>query len=334
MLRRNLNLAIGIAISCVSLWLLFRSVPLDEIVKSLRAPNYWWLIPSLVFGFLAMWIQAARWHILTSPLKKIAMLEIFTATSIGLMFNNVLPFRLGEYARVYVLTRQDEDLPQAPVLATVLVERLVFDLGFLIAVVLWVFLFVPHNRSFEVAGSAVWAALFLLIPLAIIIFTAAKPQSVCKVASFVLRLLRLKNRDSVQQSIYRFADMIIRIRRVKIATTAIVLTGLTWLSMAVSIHFLFISFSFSLPFSASFVLLGAVALAIFLPSLPGSIGTFHLAAALALSVYAIAGADARAFSIVLHLSQYIPTTVIGLVFLRRVNLSIKQMRKNVAVEKL
>lgn len=320
---------VGFAATTISIWLLFRSVPLDEMARAMRAPNYWWLVPNLLFGFLAMWLQAARWRTLVSPLKNTPMLDIFSATTIGLMFNNVLPFRLGEYARVFVLSRQDKDLSQAPLLATVLVERLVFDLGFLVAVVLGVFLFVPFYRELELAGSAVPIALLLLIPLIIIVLTATRPRAVSKAVSALLRLVPVRRRTSAQQSMDSFADMILRIRKRKVIAKAITLTILTWISMALSIYFLFVSFSFHLPFTAAFVLLAAVVLALFVPSLPGSIGTFHLAAVLALSTYQIAGADTRAFSIVLHLSQYIPTTVIGLIFLHRVNLSLTQIRESV-----
>jgi len=69
---------------------------------------------------------------------------------------------------------------------------------------------------------------------------------------------------------------------------------------------MFIAFSFRLPYATSFVLLVVVTLAMFVPSLPEYIGIFHLAAAITLSIYNIADADTRAFSIVIYLSQYIP----------------------------
>ena len=74
-------------------------------------------------------------------------------------------------------------------------------------------------------------------------------------------------------------------------------------------------------------MIAAVSLAMFIPSIPGHIGVYHLASVVTLSIYGISEADARAFSIVLHLVQYIPTTLIGWFFLKRTHLSLGAMRR-------
>ncbi len=317
-------------VTVLSVWLVFRSISLHQILNALRAANYWWLIPNLAFGFLALLFQAVRWRVLISPLRRLPIRDVFAATSIGLLINNILPLRLGEYARAHVLARRDSELSASPLLASVLVERVIFDIGLLAIILLIVSFFIPLYRDFEFGTSAIVGVALLIILLTLVIMAVVLPRTMLRVVSGILRVLPVGYRPSVRESMQQFFDMMLLMRKRDVVQMGFVITAVIWLCMALSIYSLFQSFSFHLPFTASFVLLAALVLAMIIPSLPGYIGIFHLAAVLTLSAYDIGDAGARAYSIVLHLSQYVPTTILGLIFLHRINLSLGQIKSSVA----
>src|SRR4051794_22277853 len=102
--KKLLRPLIGIAISLVCLVLLGRSVNLDQVGKSLREANLIWLIPAVGVYFVGTFIRSWRWERLLSR-HDVPIMDLFRALIIGFTLNDVLPFRLGEIARVFLVAR-------------------------------------------------------------------------------------------------------------------------------------------------------------------------------------------------------------------------------------
>ena len=126
--KKVVYLLIGLGISVVLLWLLFRNINFTELVAALRGANYLWLIPNILLIVLTMYQRAFRWRYMVAPIKKVRFSKLLAATCIGFMANNVLPLRLGEFVRAYSLSSQDREVTKSASLATIFVERMVFDL--------------------------------------------------------------------------------------------------------------------------------------------------------------------------------------------------------------
>ena len=328
--KKKLIFSIGLLASIISLWFVFHTIPANDLWQSLKKPNYLWLIPNLILGLLAMIQQAYRWRIVILPIQKVAVSKLFAATLIGFLANNLLPFRLGEYARVISLSQQNKNLPPASLLATVLVERLVFDLSFLIIVSMGVLYFVPTNLDAQLKTAVLISLSLVAVVITILLSAASKPDGLVSIILKTLFFLSPKRKQSLSNSIYRFIKGLAFLKNKKIISIGVGQTALIWLFMALSIFCLFKSFGFKLPLTASFVMIAFVSMAMFIPSMPGYIGIYHLATVLTLSAYNITGADARAFAIVIHLSQFLPTTILGFYFLHRTHLSVRSLNKNLS----
>ncbi|MGH2367529.1 MAG: lysylphosphatidylglycerol synthase transmembrane domain-containing protein, partial [Chloroflexota bacterium] len=121
-MRRHLQLGLGIAVSAVCLVLAVQGLELDQVGHALAGARYVWLLPALALYFGGVWVRAVRWRTVLTPLANIPAARLFPVVVIGYMANNVLPARLGEIARCYVLRRR-EGIPQSAALGTVLLER-------------------------------------------------------------------------------------------------------------------------------------------------------------------------------------------------------------------
>ena len=137
----------GFVLSLFFLVIFFRKIDLVTIWNSFLSVEYLYVIPLVVFNIFSFWVRAKRWQYLLAPIKKIKISPLFHATAIGFLANNILPARIGELVRAYVLGSK-EKISKTSSFATIVVERL-FD-GFtilLLFLVVILFLPFPPDRS-------------------------------------------------------------------------------------------------------------------------------------------------------------------------------------------
>ena len=91
--------------------------------ETLRSSDYWWLVPALV-ALVASTRRAGamRWRYLFARETRPPFGPVLSATILGQFFNNVLPARAGEPARIIALN-QSTGVSRAETTATVVVER-------------------------------------------------------------------------------------------------------------------------------------------------------------------------------------------------------------------
>ena len=111
------------AISAILLLLVARSVAgeWDDLVAALGAADWRLLIPAVGLYFVGTWLRSMRWGLLL-PAYALRTGSLFKALVIGFTVNNLLPLRMGEIARAYLLARWHQ-VPYGATVASLLVER-------------------------------------------------------------------------------------------------------------------------------------------------------------------------------------------------------------------
>ena len=112
--------AVGSAVFLAVFLLLF--VDMDTIGNVLNDADYAYVMPSLLFYFLAVWFRTARWKFLLRPLIGKPKKSIYSVVIVGYMANNLIPIRIGEVIRAYYLSLR-EGCSTSAVFGTVAVER-------------------------------------------------------------------------------------------------------------------------------------------------------------------------------------------------------------------
>jgi uncharacterized protein (TIRG00374 family) len=316
----QIKIWLGVAVSAVLLWVAVRGVNLDEVLQQLRQVQVVWLIPVLVSILVRFWFTAVRWQLLLRPTKRIGIHRLFAITMIGFMANNVLPARLGEFVRAYALGRS-EALPASTPFATIVIER-IFD-GFTLLV------FLVGGLSFlRPTRTLLWAAglscgLYVVVLASLLairtghglgLLTAVLDRLPERVGAPARRLL-----ESFRAGLDVLGD-----------PSAVVGTALLsiviWVVNALGVEAMFRAFSLDLPFYASFLVLGVIAVALVLPSAPGYVGPFQAGTVQGLALLGVARETALSLSIVYHLCNYIPITIAGLAYLSALNLTLGELR--------
>jgi glycosyltransferase 2 family protein len=329
--KRSLYISLGIAISIILLWVLFRNIKFSELVTALQNANYFWLLPNIFFVMFAMYQRAYRWRFMLLPIKHVAFSKLLAATCIGFMANNVLPLRLGEFVRAYSLSSQDKEISKSASLATIFVERMVFDLVALLLIFGIVLATSNFNIHEDMRNGTYIAILVALVGIFFMFVLALRPEQSGMLMTRYLFFVPSQTKLKIQEIVLKFSKGLEFIKDAKIVTSVSIQTLFVWLFMGISNYFVYKAFGFDLPISASFVLLVVVSISILVPSSPGFVGVYHYGTVWTLANYGINREQALSFALVLHAAQYIPITAMGFYYLRKEHLSLKKLEQD-AVE--
>ncbi|MDX9858245.1 MAG: lysylphosphatidylglycerol synthase transmembrane domain-containing protein [candidate division Zixibacteria bacterium] len=328
--KRVISIAVGILISVALLYAVFHKISIRELVAVLQRVNYWWLLPNMMLVILSLYQRAYRWQFMLEPIKRVSYSALLASTCIGFMANNVLPLRLGEFVRAYSLSRQDADISKSASLATIFVERMVFDLMALLAILGGVFAVsslpvTDSELSMSLEKGTYVAVAVAVFGLAFVLYLATRPQQAGMLVVRTMFFLPGGVKQRIQDVVMRFSRGLEFMTDQTAVFWVATHTLLIWLVYGLSNYFVFQAFGFDLHLAASFVLLVIVSISILIPSSPGFVGVYHAGVAVTLKLYGVPTEQAGAFALVLHAAQYIPVTALGFYFLKTRHLSLKRL---------
>lgn len=319
-MRRTLHLAIAVGISALCVWLSMKEVDLARVAESLREANYLGFAGVMAITIFAFWVRAIRWRLLMRVERPIGTRSLFSATMIGFMANNVLPFRLGEFVRPWALARR-EKMSKSMLLATIVVERAI-DMLTLLAI-FGVALLVSPIAENTPAGRLVQggARVLLVLAVSLTVFVVAAERN-RRLAHAVLGVLPAGLRERASRLLERFLDGFALFRDVGRMLQVFLLSFGMFLSFAVALWITGWSLDITLPWYAGLVMLVVTAIGIMVPAAPGYVGTLNVACTAGLALYGVGKTPASAYGWFYFFSQWLPITAVGLYFLNREGLSL------------
>jgi uncharacterized protein (TIRG00374 family) len=96
----------GIAVSSLLIWWALRGVDVGQVWREVREANGWLLLASVTVATSAFLLRALRWKVLLRPIRRgTSLSHRFVAVNIGFAVNNLLPARVGEFARAWTISR-------------------------------------------------------------------------------------------------------------------------------------------------------------------------------------------------------------------------------------
>lgn len=310
----------------------FRQADLSQVWREIRAADAWALILLLGVTGLTYLLRALRWQVLLEPLGPTRLREVFRTTVIGFAANTVLPARIGEIVRPYLLARR-ERLSVPATFTTIILERLLDFVTVLTLLGLFVVFFDPGldhvNRAVygtvKVGGlvGAIAAAGVLLI----LALNAVRPALTHRVVDFLLRPLPHRLRDRVSGLAYGLLDGLAVTRDPALLARAVALSYPLWLSIAAGIWLVTVAFHMTIPFTGSFLIVALLVVGVAVPT-PGAVGGFHEAFRVGAAVfYGVPNDRAVGAALVLHAASFVPVTLLGGLFMVQDGLDLARMRR-------
>jgi uncharacterized protein (TIRG00374 family) len=298
---RTLVALVGVPIGIVFLWLAVRDADLQAVWDTLRDARPA-LVGLAVAAFGAVYVlQATRWRRIAAT-PEIGVPRFVEMTVSGVAVNNVLPGRIGDFLRARWLGLAAR-MPAGRAFGTVVLDR-AFDLVTLVGLL--------------VIGIAAVASSEWLVELAAV--------GVVVVLGFgvVLLLSRTyigrRERDRRERGLVRklVRDTLERLaeplgRRQVVVWLALSLAA--WGAWAVAALLVARSLDIELSVTDALFVTAVLNLGSAVPSSPGYVGTYEWLGVASLGLMGIDNEPALAFTILLHASWYVPTTLVGAVAL-------------------
>ncbi len=326
----NWKTLIGILISAAFLYLAIRKVDVHGLWETLRNANHFFIVPVVLLSLFSAMMRSIRWRYLMRPVKDIGLRSLVSATFIGLMANNVLPARLGEFVRAYAIGEK-ERVSKSSSFATIVFERTLdgFTLLFFLLIVL-----IFYGISFPgwLRNASYFALVFYAAAVIFLILLKLKRERAIVIAEFLLRPVPERMRPPAIRILHAFVDGLAVMHSTRNTAVSAMFSLLVWLPHVLIIHLLLLSFDVHLTILASFMLLVSLGIGVMIPSAPGFIGTIQYVCILGLALFSVPRELALSFSIVYHASVFIPVTAVGLFFLFSEQLSLADIMGSMARE--
>jgi uncharacterized protein (TIRG00374 family) len=114
-----LKYGISIILLVVSIYLTVDGIDFSKLYSAILSIDYFWVVAPLPIVVLSHLMRAIRWKLLLSPFHKAkSILNLFSATMVGYLFNNISP-RGGELVRPYIYSKR-EKISYSSTFATIL----------------------------------------------------------------------------------------------------------------------------------------------------------------------------------------------------------------------
>lgn len=316
--------ALGVTLSAVCLWIAFRQVPLVDLAARLRLGDYRWLLVYPVLATALNLLRSEIWRLLLG--RRVTRANAFWAYGTGFLVNNVLPFRMGEAARIGLLAAR-EQLPVVEVAAAAGLER-VLDLVWVIAIVA---ISLPVNG----VGPDVRRAL-LGVQITAVVAIGAIGIVIVAGHRFTGVLSALSARLMPQASppiVARWRELttgLSAMRRPGVALRTIVGSAVVWMITIVLQWTVLKAFQPNAGLQDAALLVGLVSIAAAVPAAPGAIGTYQWVAqqALALPFPALyTPSRALAAALVSHAASYVFSSMLGAIGLWYFGVSLSRLRR-------
>lgn len=307
----------GVLVSLVALVIIFIIVDWKEVLTALNQAEYKYLLLGIPVYLIAYGFRALGWR--TLLMEEVSYKRVFLTMQAGYLFNNFLPFRLGEVGRAMLLGRSG--LGFWRVLSTILIER-AFDMilaaGLLIGTMPFVF---GSAQSRKVAFGVLGFVLLGLVTMHLL-------------ARYQNRVISLFERISARWSlISRFG--VERLNAFFQGLTALVqlsrfLRVLAWMIMSWGLalvyqHLLLLAFVPDARLAWTAFGVGTASLGVALPSSPSYVGVFEAAWIGALAIFDVPTSAAFAYAILAHVLHILISVVFGVYALSLEGESLSQL---------
>ncbi len=316
---------LGLLATVVFLGLALYEVDPGRLAAELRQVNYLWLIPSALCTLAGYVLRTVRWGTILSGAARASFRTLFAVLIMGFATNNLLPGRLGELWRAYLLGRK-RNVRKTFALASVFVER-VFDGLVLLGLLGVVSVLVPlpgWGRQLQLLGALVFVG--ATVGLALVLW---QPLLTRRLFALLARPLPARISAWSDGALEAFIDGLGALRRPSVLITATLLSIGVWAFEGASYVLLSRGMSLGLPGSTELPALGltlvTINLGIMVPSAPGYVGTQEFFGKQALGVFGVGAETALVLVLVSHAVQYALVTGLGLTFFAREHLSLRSL---------
>ncbi len=324
--KRYAGMVILYLIAGLCIFWVFYDVRLERFQDSLSIRNWKWIPLAILFQMANFGLQGLRWELLLQPIGKLPWKKTTRAVFAGQLVNGLFPMRIGELARVYLVSRWlSVDFFAA--IPSISVETL-FDSLCLAIAIGTIAIFVPLPQS--MLNAVILFGSTSLIATGIFVFIVfwkrkALQQAITSGSFFE----KLWNR--LQKVFHRLLDGLQEIGFSGAFFISLFISLLMLITQATAFWLVMLACGLKLSAWAGFFVFLIVHLGTMIPSAPSNIGTYQFFTVLGLSLFGIDKSIAAGFSLVVFVILTAPILLAGFYAIQRTGLTLRSMRTDLGL---
>jgi len=319
--RVVINLLLSAVVASLFLYLAFRNVPVAELRAAMQRFEPVWLFPAFGISFLLQVFRAWRWQMELRPLERIPLGRLWVVTSVAYMAINLIPARLGEVVRPWLLSRRSS-VSISNVVGNLVVEKTMDS--FCIVFFILIGLLTTSDLPEWVRRGAMFPAMAALLLATLVVLLYAKGEP------FVDRWVVTYLPERFGAGLKRVTKAIVAGMQIlpdtRLLATVFAVSLALWFLPILSSWVIIRAFDFTVPFNAALIVFIFIGFGTALPNAPGMIGPFQYACVLALGIFGVSQADALAYGLVLNAIQLLSLVLQGVIALPLAQISAEDWR--------
>ena len=315
---RGRLILLGVLLAILAALIVWHHPELSLVEDAFTAVSWFWVGVAVVINLLSVAVRASAWRVVIThaiPPPFPTWRVVFSAFCVGLLGNAALPGRVGELARVAVITRHVRRRPGtwATIVGTVFTHRM-FDVIAAIGLVIYV-LYTARIPDWVKPALAIVLGVGFGLLLAGIALARRRHEPPKSEVSAVRRVFRMA----------RYGLTVLG--RPGPAILALCFQLLGWTAQIFAVWAAFRAFQIDLGFPAAALVLMLMNVVTVFPFWPGNVGLLQAAIAFALLSYGVAYAHGFAYGIGLQAIEASVGIGLGTLFLAREGFSFAMLRR-------
>lgn len=298
---------VGALITVLCIVVIARQVKLDELVNAIEHFRWPYLLLGIISLSVGYVLRVLRWSILLGATRAPMTLRNCLAPFLGaIALNNVLPLRLGDLVRAFVFPVA-MGVPKATATSSLVMERLIDLMTLLCYLALGLYAIKTAHIPPMISDSAVTLAILSGVALlSVFLFSGALAR--------YLGAMEVRAGSKLASAIAAVAGLLRgfeAMSRLRILLQTVLVSMFIWIGESGLFYFVMLGFGLKATPAMALLVMAIATLSTLVPSSPGYVGPFHLAAFTAISLVGGTAAQAGSFAVIAHLSLWLPTTLAG-----------------------
>jgi glycosyltransferase 2 family protein len=324
---RRLLILGGFASSAAFVVLAMRRLSFADVANGLERAVIWPWVPLAVLVYLAgHLVRGVRCGALVSREAALSLAQATNVVVLGYAVNNVLPLRLGEFARAAMLS-QKSGLPYVQSLTVTVLER-ILD-GLVLVFLLVIASSMAPSAPWITAALEVGAVVFGVAGLGVLVALVA-PSWLVSTASRIGHRFGTRLHDRAVGFVDQVVSGVAYLRDVRSALRVLALSLLIWCLESAMFLMLLPAFGLRADPWLAILVMTLTNFGILVPSTPGFVGPFHYFCMRTLVAFGVLESVAFSYAVLAHLSFYLPITVWGVLILFSYGLSLNKLAEEAA----
>ena len=339
-MNRWIKFGLSLAITVGCMWWTLSGMDWEKTKNALLSANWIVTLPAYLLVLVVIHLaRTLRWGNLMSGLEKVPFKQLNEASAIGFMMLIILPFRLGEFARPFLIAERST-IRRSAAMTSVVLERIID--GLIIAVLLRVLMFFVPEDAKDIGRIRIGANLMFLVFFSGFVFLLIarwKHDLVIGLMRKTMGRLAPGLTDKVVHMVDGFVGALKQLPDAKNMSLFFLWTLIYWVANGAGMAFFANGFDCSgaagreclplhLDYFHGYFLLCVVIVGMMIPAAPGSAGTAQLALLIGMGVFlpaAVVNSSGVAYANVLWAVQIIQQILFGLFFLVRSHTSFRDI---------